>query len=132
MKTTNKIPVPGDDVNLFARMAREAISEEERVFFERLYIDESTVPTICGQLYVHEDDNTDGIFFIRRNRHEYELDKATVPQGVEAGGYYDSLSQALSVFLDEINIHDRHITFLEWLRFQKYACVRYNHNFDKM
>lgn len=132
VKSKHNISVPGVDIALFTKMAREYTSDEEKIFFEKLYIDESSTPTICGQLYVHEDDNPEGIFFIRRNSHEYELDKATIPQGVEAGGYFDLLSEALSVFLDEINIHDDHVTFLEWLRSKKYECVRYDNNFDKM
>lgn len=130
MKTNKKNFVPAEDLILFAKMLREAISDNERSFFENLSIDESTVPTICGQLYIHENDNDEGLFLIRRNGHEYELDNATVPEGVEAGGYYDSLSEVLSVYLDEIHICDEHITLLEWLRSRDYACVRYNHNFD--
>lgn len=130
MKTNKKNFVPAEDLILFAKMLREAISDNERSFFENLSIDESTVPTICGQLYIYENDNDEGLFLIRRNGHEYELDNATVPEGVEAGGYYDSLSEVLSVYLDEIHICDEHITLLEWLRSRDYACVRYNHNFD--
>ena len=132
MKTKYLLSIPGIDISLFAKMASEYVFEEEKVFFERLSHDESNIQTICGQIYIHENDNQEGIFFIRRNSHEYELDNATIPQGVEAGGYYDSLSEVLSVFLDEINIHDEHITFLEWLRSKKYACVRYDNNLDKM
>lgn len=36
-------PVPGADVSLFARMTRDYISEEEKVFFERLSYDEANV-----------------------------------------------------------------------------------------
>ncbi len=132
MKNKYLLPVPGADVSLFARMTREYVSEEEKVFFERLSYDEANVPTICGQMYIHEDDNHEGIFFIRRNGHEYELDNATIQQGIETGGYYDSLSEVLSVFLDDIHIHDEHITFLEWLRSKSYGCVRYDRNLDNM
>lgn len=132
MKRIQKIPVPGEDVSLFAKMSRDYISEEEKKFFEKLSLDESSIPTICGQLYIHEDDNTDGIYLIRRNYHEYELDNAKIPEGVEAGGYYDSLSEVLSVFLDDVHIHEEHITLWEWLRSKNYSCIRYDNNLDKM
>ena len=131
MKTIYLPPVPHNDVTLFAKMAREHISEEERIFFEHLSVDEATLPTICGQMYIHENDNEDGIFFIRRNSHEYELDNIEVTD-VETGGYYDSLSEVLSVYLDEINIYNKHVTFLEWLRSRSYDCVRYDRNLDNM
>ena len=59
MKNKYLIPVPGADVSLFARMIRDYISEEEKVFFERLSYDEASVPTICGQMYIHEDGSKD-------------------------------------------------------------------------
>ena len=131
MKKISLPSVPPIDVALFSKMAEESVTEVERIFFEQLAVDEANFPTICGQMYIDEQDNDDGIFFIRRNSHEYELDNIEVKE-VETGGYYDSLAEVLGVYLDEINIYSKHITFLEWLRSKSYDCVRYDRNLDNI
>lgn len=124
--------IPSEDISLFNRMEREATSDEERTFFKKLYDDEAHVQTVCGQIYVDEKDNSDKIFFIRRYNHEYELDHAMDDAKDKPGGYYDSLADALNAYLDEIKLSNEHITLLEWLRKQSFACVKYDRNLDNV
>ena len=120
--------MPEEDKELFKRMAKEYISDNERTFFEAMRERESYELSICDDMLMVENDNTDGLWLVRYYNYEYSFGaKNSFTEGeARRGGYVASLSDALSAYLDESGLLPRHITLLEWLREQDYKPIHYD------
>ncbi len=66
-------PLWPTDIELFASMEGNYVSENERIFFETVKEREGDVFTFAGDLLVSEDDNDDLIYLMRRDFDEFEL-----------------------------------------------------------
>ncbi len=113
----------------FAEAIRNAISPNERVFFEKLRYKELNETAFSNDVLMHERDNDDGLYILRVysdnimiGNHITEPEKAAVPQEYE--GLFFVLKQDLFSFLG------RHVTLHEWLRERDYEGIRYDQNND--
>lgn len=61
------------DIELFASMEGNYVSEKERIFFETVKEREGNVFTCAGDLLVSEKDNDNLIYLMRRDFDEFEL-----------------------------------------------------------
>lgn len=127
-KSTAGNPMPAKDQELFERMASEYISDNERIFFNTMQERESLTQTICDDLLMREEETPDGLWLVRYYDHEYSLGANNSYTGSVArrGAYVDSLSDVLSVYLDECGLLPRHISLQEWLREKDYEPIHYD------
>lgn len=124
--------LPKDDVELFDRMRAYALSESERIFFEKmLYKEINELPVMVFDLIMDPKDNEDELFIVKRYSSEYEIgikDKAQ-------SGYNRldvvplSLNEALSCDLYELI--GRHISLHQWLRDRDYRGVNYEYQWEE-
>lgn len=122
-------PLWPTDIELFASMEGNYVSENERIFFETVKEREGNVFTCAGDLLVSEKDNDNLIYLMRRDFDEFELGCGTKVK--RSPMYYvRCLADALNANLKQLGYIDRDITFLQWLRRRDYDCVRYDRNYD--
>ncbi|MDD7724824.1 MAG: hypothetical protein PUJ24_04065 [Bacteroidales bacterium] len=124
-------PLWPTDIELFASMECNYVSENERIFFETVKEREENVFTFAGDLLVSEDDNDDLIYLMRRDFDEFELGTAKEVESYPMY-YVQCLADALNANLKQLGYIDRDVTFLQWLRRRDYDCVRYDRNYDDL
>ena len=124
-------PLCPADIELFASMEGNYVSENERIFFEKLKDKEENVFTAAGDLLLFETDNEDLIYLVRYYFDEFELGHGTAGN-YSPKHYVQCLADALNANLKQLGYIDRDLTFLQWLRERDYACVRYDHNYDDL
>lgn len=131
MKSTYKHPLIPEDAQLFRKMKDHYISNNERIFFEKMQEKEETDFAMSNDLILFEQDNKDSIYLIRCEYEEYIVGHMT-------DGKYDdeyhamTLSEALAINLKSLGYINEDLTLFEWLRKNDYAGIQYNHNFDYM
>ena len=130
MKFADNNRLSVDDIDLFNEMRDQWISPNERKFFEELENKELHELAPCGDELLLYDENEDGIEIIRNDFSEYEVtgfNKTT--EAVQSHGQYCcTLKEALNVNLRQVNLLDRDILLLEWLRENDYKGINYNRN----
>lgn len=124
--------LPKDDVELFDRMRAYALSESERIFFEKmLYKEINELPVMVFDLIMDPKDNEDELFIVKRYSSEYEIGIKDKSQS----GYNRldvvplSLNEALSCDLYELI--GRHISLHQWLRDRDYRGVNYEYPWEE-
>lgn len=118
--------VNNKDAALFEKMAVQYQSEEERTFFKKLHFKEENVLTVSHDLILHEDNNEDGLYFVRCEYEEYIVGQTQVLEEQ----HVMCLADALSLNLKEVGLLDKDMTFFDWLRKRNYKGVEYEHNYD--
>ncbi len=118
-----------EDAELSASMENNYQSEKEKEFFEKQKYKQEYVMTSSNELVMSEYSNSDQIYIVRCWFEEYIVGCA-VPKMHEE--HYMTLAEALAANLKEINLLDRDITLLQWLRERDYEGVEYDHNFDDL
>lgn len=113
----------------FKEAINNSISENERIFFEKLKYKFLHETAASNDVLMNEVDNDDGMFIIRVGTDDILIgknlsnpDEKTSPS--EFGGIFLALDQDLYKYLH------RHITLLEWLRERDYKGIRYDANND--
>ena len=119
-------PLPTDDRRLLDCIDTFCTSEKEHEFIEHMLEIEQHWITDVGAPIILEDENEDGIYIIHYNSTEYEI--GNNDQSGNYGAF--SLSELLSLYLDEYNILDKHITVLDWLRQRNYKNVTYDRTYE--
>lgn len=117
-----------EDRALFAQMQDNYISNNEKVFFEKLRFKQECELTVMHDLILHEDNNEDGIYIVRCEFEEYIVGQINVIEEQ----HVMCLSEALNLNLKEVGLLDKDITLLQWLRARDYKGVEYDHNYDYM
>lgn len=116
------------DVDLLNNMKINAISEEERTFFEIMEHKMSSEYAPCGDI-VYKDKIPNGIILWREQYNEFGISSCSeaINKQVEEC-HVMSLAEVLPINLKSIGLMDRDITLLQWLREQNYQYVIYNGN----
>lgn len=112
----------------YEKMAKEYMSDNERVFFETMKKRQQYVFTYANDLLLSEYDNEDGLYIVRHYFNEFEIGKAGLKETI----YKMDLEDAMTVNLKEASILADDVTLLEWLRARDYKGIRYNGNFDEL
>lgn len=116
-----------EDRLLFAKMAKEAVSEQEREFFDVQHYKQVNNYATANDLVMSENNNPDHIYIIRINADEYIVGNNLFPDHeIHTMNLYD----ALNTNLKETGLLDKDISLLDWLRERDYQGVEYEHNFD--
>ncbi len=132
MKLIKNYPVrvdkklPDDDQKLMETLDTFCVSAKEREFIEQMIEIEQHWETEVGASIILENENEDHLYIMHYNSTEYEI--GNEDQSCVYGAF--SLSELLSLYLDEQGILDRHITVLEWLRQRDYENVTYDRTRD--
>lgn len=130
MKTQENVLWP-EDYELFARMEGHYVSDNEKIFFEKMRYKMEYEITLSNDLIMFELDNEDLIYIVRCIYDEIILGHGT--EGHYAPEHHVmNLSEALNSNLKELGYINRDITLLEWLRERDYKGIMYNHNADLM
>lgn len=120
-----------EDIALFDKMEKEAITDKEREFFEKVRYKQEYVLTYANDLLLWEGNNEDHLYLVRCRTSEYDFGHGTE-------GHFDeeihtmNLANVLSVNLRDAGYLDRDITLFDWLRERDYAGIEYDHNYDDL
>lgn len=116
----------GDKPEDFKSAIKNAISVNEKEFFENMLYKITSEPTELNDLFLDDDENEDGIFFYRICQDEFMIGREPSRDYTmcEYGWLFGVLNHDMFEYLG------RHITFWEWLRERDYRGVRYDRNYD--
>lgn len=117
------------DQKLFTDMEENYISDNEREFFEQMRYKQEHIYTSAHDLVFHESSNEDALYLIRIDFDEYVLGYAGKDRECDEI-HTQSLSEILSLNLNELGISDKKESLFEWLRKRDYNCVVYDQNYD--
>lgn len=113
----------------FELAIKNACSESEREFFEKLRHKVLYETAASNDVLMNEQDNDDGLFILRVGTDDIMIGKnlsaaeeKTVPS--EFAGIFSALEQDLFEYVGV------HITLLQWLRQRDYQGIRYDANND--
>lgn len=119
------------DEALFSKVEKENMPASEKHFFKEMHkkmLDENAP---WPETLVWEHDNPDSLYFLRQGYDEFMLGKGSTHEEWRENEIHTmNLSEALAINLKEVDLLDRDITLLQWLREQDFRCVRYNHEND--
>lgn len=116
-----------EDLSMFEDMLRSDLSEEERLFFERMKEKEEGEFAPSADLIMNETDNLDELYIIRYYYDEYKIGRGCGERRSTESIYASSLSEALRK--DLFPLLKKHITLIEWLRSISFKGINYNGNF---
>ena len=113
------------EVDFIDKRIAEARTNEERYFLERIKAKETGEFAPSADLLVSERDNADELFLVRYYFTEYKIDsmRASCGSSIYCISFEDLMKEDLCPLLG------RHVTIVEWLREQKFACVGYYGNY---
>lgn len=117
-----------EDIQLFKEIENHYVSNNERVFFETLYIKMQTELAPCKELLISKMKNTDKVYLLRDQYDEFILGQG-VGRDRKAEIHTMKLSDILHVNMRNAGFLDDDISFWEWLRRRDYDGVMYNHNY---
>lgn len=119
------------DEALFSKIEKEKVSASEEHFFQEMQkkmLDENAP---WPETLVWEHDNQDHLYLLRQGYDEFMLGKGTSREEWQHSEIHTmNLFEVLFTNLKEVNLLDRDITLLQWLREHDFSCVRYNHEND--
>lgn len=118
-----------EDKNLFAKMRNFYTSEAERVFFEKLEYKQQHESAYANECLVYEGENDDNLYLLRRFFDTY-LVGYCYAEGQARKYECETLTDALSMRLDECVGFPQKVSLAEWLRKYDYSVVNYNRNHD--
>lgn len=110
------------EVGFIDKCIADAQTNEERYFLERIKAKEMGEFAPSADLMVSERDNADELYFVRHYFTEFSVGRTG------KGSIYCVTFEGI-VNEDLCPLLNRHMTILEWLREQKFACVGYYGNF---
>ena len=113
------------ELDFIGKCIAEAQTNEERYFLERLKAKETGEFAPSADLLISERDNADELYLVRYYFTEYKIGcmRETSGSSIYCISFEDLMKEDLCPLLD------RHMTIIEWLREQKFACVRYYGNY---
>lgn len=113
------------EVDFIDKCIADAQTNEECYFLERIKAKEMGEFAPSADLLVSERDNADQLFLVRYYFTEYKIDSMSARRGssIYSISFEDLMNEDLCPLLC------RHMTVLEWLREQKFACVGYYGNY---
>lgn len=117
--------MPQCDIDTLNNCLASAQSPEERDFFVRIKAKETGEFAPSADLLIDEDDNDDKVFLVRYYFTEYKVGRKGVK--LDWPIYHDNFSEMINE--DLFPLLGRHVSLHEWLREQKFACVRYDGNY---
>lgn len=113
----------------FDAAIKNAVSENEREFFEKLRYKELHETAFSNDVLMDEVDNEDGLYILRVITDEIMIGKnINDPKETSVPCEYDGLFFALSQ--DIFRYIGRHVTLWDWLRERDYRGIRYDRNND--
>jgi hypothetical protein len=121
----NKTDTPEE----FDTAIRNAVSDNEREFFERLRHKVLNETAFSNDVLLTDEENDDAIYILRVGTDEIMVGHNLTVAGnehesVEIAGIFNAMSYDLYDFLG------RHVTLHEWLRERDYHGIHYNRNND--
>lgn len=113
----------------FENAINNAVSENEREFFEKFRYKLLNETAASNDVLMHDEDNEDGLFILRVGSGDIMLGSHDKVRDVwsdesEYAGIFLAIEQDLFPFIG------RHITLLDWLRARDYRGIRYDRNND--
>ena len=118
-----------DNPEDFDAAIKNAVSEKEREFFEKLRYKILNETAFSNDVLMHENDNEDGLYILRVGtddimigRNLEKADEKTTP--IEIGGLFGALDEDIFDYVGQ------HITLLDWLRGRDYRGICYDANND--
>lgn len=133
---------PIEDKSFFEEMINSSTaSEKEREFFYEFWKRETTMFTVCGEMFLRHDENDEGIRIERFYYSEYEIGKLlkgeppTILESAERQiyrapirifGHFDDLHSLMCANAKEIGLLEDDITVLDWLRRTNFQGISYN------
>lgn len=121
----NNYDIPQREIDCLNDCIKGAQTPEERFFFERIKAKETGEFAPSADLLISEHDNADEIYFVRYYYTEYKL--GSMRKNLDWTAYCISFEDLLNE--DLYPLLGCHLTIIEWLREQKFACVGYNGNY---
>ena len=116
-----------EDIDLFANMEGNYISNNEKLFFETLYVKMQTECAPCREALLIESENEDHIFFLRDGYDEFILGSSK--DGIASPVLHTmKLKDVLDANLKSLGLVDSDITLQQWLRNRDYQGLVYNRN----
>ena len=103
------------------------ISNNEKLFFETLYVKMQTECAPCREALLIEPDNEDNLFFLREGYDEFIL--GTSKDGIASPVLHTmKLKDVLDANLKKLGLIESDITLHQWLRNRDYQGIMYNRN----
>lgn len=118
-----------EDIELFQKVDGHYFSENERVFFETLYLKMLTEYAPCSELLLSEMDNPDQIYLLRTEYDEFIVGMGEWKKNRRPEVHTMTLVEALNVNLKEHDYYPESITLWDWLRRNDYSGIMYDHNY---
>ena len=113
----------------FDTAIKNAVSDKERKFFEKLRYKILHETAFSNDVLMHEKDNEDGLYILRVGTDDIMIavilekpGEKTTP--VEISGLFGALEEDIHEYVG------RHMTLLDWLRARDYRGIRYDANND--
>lgn len=113
----------------FDTAIKNALSDKEREFFEKLRYKILHETAFSNDVLMHEKDNEDGLYILRVGTDDImigcNLEKSGKKSSpVEISGLFDALEEDINDYVGH------HITLIDWLRKRDYRGIRYDANND--
>lgn len=114
-----------EDIHLFQEMDGHYTSENEKIFFETLFVKMQTECAPCRETLINEFENDDNLFFLRDGYDEFIIGK----DGMESMMLHTMcLSEAMNANLMKLGFVDDDLNLFQWLRRRDYEGLSYNRN----
>lgn len=118
-----------DTPEQFNEAIKNAVSENERIFYEKLRYKVLHEPAFGNEVLMHEFDNDEGLYILRVRFDEILIGKNEYSPGekmtpMEFEGVNFAMDQDISEYVG------RKITLKQWLRERDYKGIRYDRNND--
>ena len=113
----------------FDAAIKNAVSENERIFFEKVRYKVLNETAASNDVLMNEADNEDKLYLLRVGTDDFMIgrnitDPNEKSSPIENAGLFGALEEDLYPYIG------RHITLLEWLRGRDYKGIRYDANND--
>lgn len=113
----------------FEQAIKNAISENERVFFETFRYKVLNETAFSNDVLMDNLDNEDGLYILRVRVDDVMIGRRT-PDDMEVGAPVEFEGIFAVVDEDLFEWIGRHVTLLQWLRERDFSGIRYDANND--
>lgn len=127
MPDTNLLPW---EEEYFATRIKEAITDNERIFFETLRHRHNHHWYIVDDRLVEETSNKERIYLWRLLGNEYEIDHQREDGTWDTEYHVMDIKEVMEINLKDVGYIKENLTVLDWLRKNDFSFVNYN-NLDE-
>lgn len=116
-----------EDLQLFVKMKDNYTTENEKTFFENLFIKMQTECAPCREALLIESENEDHIYFLRDGYDEFILGSSDYKKNTFVL-HAMKLKDVLDANLKVLGLIESDMTLFQWLRNRDYKGIVYNRN----